>query len=454
MNYYAQGGQAQGIKSLAKELPNYGRYNDDMVAHISSDEARLLKSLGGAGTINPVTGLPEFGWFKKATGISTPSILKKVDDTVVQPIAHAAKDIVEPILPYVQYIAPFIPGVNMYYAAAMGALGSGFAGGGGFNFKRGLMGGMTAYGLSNLYAGMQAAGGGMPGSTGGPMELGVPGTELAPTTTAQTGLTVPPGAAGADVGGQIMAGEFGNAASTVGQNISEGVSSAYNTATNPNTYANIGDKFTTQMGDAGQGIKNLAGLGEGTMADAAKAVGSQFGAGSAMGIYGGVTGQAALDEYDEMKAQADLANAKSQQEYDDIMARIEASKQRGIAAVKSSPYMFAYGGSVDDEPGLDDWNNYTGGGIGMNKGGMAPRFLSGGGDGMSDDIKATINGKQPARLADGEFVIPADVVSHLGNGSSKAGAKKLYSMMDRVRHARTGNKKQGKQINPNKFLLA
>jgi len=86
-------------------------------------------------------------------------------------------------------------------------------------------------------------------------------------------------------------------------------------------------------------------------------------------------------------------------------------------------------------------------------GGM-PRFLSGGGDGMSDSIKASINGTQEARLADGEFVIPADVVSHIGNGSSKAGAKQLYSMMDKVRKARTGNPKQGKQINPRKYLAA
>jgi hypothetical protein len=83
-----------------------------------------------------------------------------------------------------------------------------------------------------------------------------------------------------------------------------------------------------------------------------------------------------------------------------------------------------------------------------------PRFLSGGGDGMSDSIPAKINGRQEARLADGEFVIPADVVSHLGNGSSKAGAKRLYSMMDKVRQARTGTEKQGKQINPNKFMPA
>jgi hypothetical protein len=73
---------------------------------------------------------------------------------------------------------------------------------------------------------------------------------------------------------------------------------------------------------------------------------------------------------------------------------------------------------------------------------------------MSDNIPATIAGKQPARLANEEFVIPADVVSHLGNGSSEAGAKQLYKMMDRVRHARTGKKAQGKQINAAKLMPA
>ena len=83
-----------------------------------------------------------------------------------------------------------------------------------------------------------------------------------------------------------------------------------------------------------------------------------------------------------------------------------------------------------------------------------PRLLKGPGDGMSDNIPATIAGKQPARLADGEFVIPADVVSHLGNGSTDAGAKRLHEMMNKIRKARTGNSKQGKQINPNKFMPA
>jgi hypothetical protein len=81
-------------------------------------------------------------------------------------------------------------------------------------------------------------------------------------------------------------------------------------------------------------------------------------------------------------------------------------------------------------------------------------YLDGAGDGMSDSIPATIEGKQPARLADGEFVIPADVVSHIGNGSSKAGSKRLYAMLDKVRHARTGNKKQGKEIKAEKYLPA
>jgi hypothetical protein len=81
-------------------------------------------------------------------------------------------------------------------------------------------------------------------------------------------------------------------------------------------------------------------------------------------------------------------------------------------------------------------------------------YLDGQGDGMSDSIPASIEGQQPARLADGEFVVPADVVSHIGNGSSKAGAQRLYKMLHKVRKARTGNPKQGKQINPNKYLPA
>ena len=87
-------------------------------------------------------------------------------------------------------------------------------------------------------------------------------------------------------------------------------------------------------------------------------------------------------------------------------------------------------------------------------GGIRGMYLGGATDGMADRIPATIDNSQPAALSDGEFVVPADVVSGLGNGNSNAGAKQLYSMMDNVRMARTGTKQQGNQINPRKFMPA
>jgi len=90
---------------------------------------------------------------------------------------------------------------------------------------------------------------------------------------------------------------------------------------------------------------------------------------------------------------------------------------------------------------------YTGmAGGGYLDGGMLP------GDGMSDDVPASIDGERPAALSSGEFVIPADVVSHIGNGSSDSGAKELYAMMDRIREARTGEDDQAPEINAKKML--
>jgi len=92
---------------------------------------------------------------------------------------------------------------------------------------------------------------------------------------------------------------------------------------------------------------------------------------------------------------------------------------------------------------------YAQGGIANLSGG---RYLDGNTDGMADKVPANIDGQQPAALSDGEFVVPADVVSHLGNGNSNAGVMQLYAMMDNVRKARTGNPKQGKQINPAQYM--
>jgi hypothetical protein len=91
-----------------------------------------------------------------------------------------------------------------------------------------------------------------------------------------------------------------------------------------------------------------------------------------------------------------------------------------------------------------------GGGIGSAD--AASRYIRGSQDGMADQIPASIDGSQPAALSAGEFVVPADVVSHLGNGNSDAGAEQLYSMMDRIRQARTGQKEQAKPINPEEMM--
>jgi hypothetical protein len=84
--------------------------------------------------------------------------------------------------------------------------------------------------------------------------------------------------------------------------------------------------------------------------------------------------------------------------------------------------------------GMTDLGDYSDGG----------RLLRGPGDGVSDSIPASIGGKQPARLADGEFVIPARIVSELGNGSTDAGAKRLYAMMDKVQSGRKKTVGKGK----------
>ena len=156
-------------------------------------------------------------------------------------------------------------------------------------------------------------------------------------------------------------------------------------------------------------------------------------------LYGGVASLAAPTIMGMLKKKKEPAGATP---YDGPLSkfRYDPAQYTSQNINPPTPYKprYAQGGIAD----LGGYSDYAKGG----------RMLKGPGDGMSDNIPATIAGKQPARLANEEFVIPADVVSHLGNGSSEAGAKQLYKMMDRVRQARTGNKKQGKQIKADKYL--
>jgi hypothetical protein len=603
MNYYAQGGEAHGLKSLAKELHKYGRNGDSIVAHINTQEAGILKALGGSGTINPDTGLPEFFIkkitkpFQQAAAAVNPfnpgSALSKGIDSIpiVGDINRAAnnlgtqvfqpleKAIVQPtsrgLAQFDKAVGNTIPGgwgtVASIAGSAMGLptpalVGMGALNGSGvmrkggkFNLQGAMMGGAMAYGAAELgeYArgavpsGSESSFNALPASadavttdgisslynsTGGfgqQVASSIPQSAidaanaanpalLKSTDTAALNALTKSMESGAGAGLQVapqpsvlsnvLGGNFGYAADQIGTGISEGINNlgtkavnAYDTVFDPQTYSDLGTKASNyadaRFADAsktGQGVMNLLGIGDGTskeaVALAAKTgVKPMMAAGST--IYGGM-GLAAAEEQKKYLEESKAANAITQAEYDSAMAEINRSADIARNAVASNPFsttpsrdvsigdtyydrsgesenlyarrpenstLYAMGGSVDDEYGMDEARGLMQGNLQNGlfsksmpsyAAGGQPRFLSGGGDGMSDDIPATINGKQEARLADGEFVIPADVVSHLGNGSSKAGAKQLYSMMDKVRSARTGTKKQGKQINPRKFLDA
>ena len=139
---------------------------------------------------------------------------------------------------------------------------------------------------------------------------------------------------------------------------------------------------------------------------------------------------------------------RSQDSFTAALTRLNAMQKK--ANIKSLPGLKAAA-----QP-LGNIEEAAKGGIMSSLGGYSDggRMLKGPGDGMSDSIPASIGNKQPARLADGEFVVPADVVSHLGNGSTDAGARKLYTMMDKIRKARTGKKKQAPAVKANRYMPA
>jgi len=484
MNYNSKGGQPHGLKAIAQELTRYGRNGDTILAHINPDEAALLKKLGGSGSINPVTGLPEYFWKSVTRAIAAP--FRAVNEVVkAVPVIGPAID--KGLVSLDKAVGSAIPGgwntlaqtalaftpLGLPAKVGLAALGGSGALGpkGKFNFQKALLSGALAYGANQLAEGLQAAGG--PGAdasvTDVASKLGVEGVSTAPTDAAamlakQAEGLGPEGlrniaSSASYAGAPTNVDVFSGLAGTQG---AIPVTASQQAA--PGFFDKIASSdFVTQTGEnlsaAGQGIKNLTGFGSGAKAAASAFTGPVTAGGmTALGI--GAMGLMQLNEQEKMLNEQLASGTIAQSEYDANMARINEARARAEQAVRENPYQFAAGGSIDDEPGMDsargiDPGNLQKGlfGLGYATGGQ-PRFLSGGGDGMSDSIQATINDKQPARLADGEFVIPADVVSNLGNGSSKAGAKRLYGMMDRVRKARTGTTKQAKAINPAKVMPA
>jgi hypothetical protein len=429
---------------LAKGLASLGRHGDTMLMHVSPSEVTGLKAIGAMTgrelTTNPHTGMPEAFNF----GDFLTSLLPTAAGFLVGGPAGAAMGLEGTAAT----IAPIAAGMATG-AAVAGAKGEDILTGG-------LMGGLGGYGGGNLGSslGKMGAQGGFAAGTEASKNL------VGPQLTLEGGLS----SAGS---GQGMATTLANQAASTAA---------------PTTY-------TQGLGQMGRGLGNLIAPG-GYDKFTSPAIG-----GSAMQLAAPV-GMAALSGMQEdMYPEADLSieekRKAEENKYKDprtgLLNLAQASPGLRLATggtVGTNQSTISNGGIQDlygtndqttgnpqlskDGYGIGRLENLAsqgsnakaadtfyamGGPIAFAKGGHQG-YLDGAGDGMSDSIPATIEGKQPARLADGEFVIPADVVSHIGNGSSKAGSKQLYSMLDRIRKARTGHTKQGKEINPTKYMPA
>jgi len=462
---FEKGGQINtkeyGLASAAEELRKRGRYGDTVLAHINPEEAGILKLLGGAGTINPHTGLPEFFFKSLFKGISN--------------IGKSIGNILKPVAKVAPFILPFIPGIGLPMRALLSAGIGGLSGGKGFDLKRALFSGLSTYGIGSLMNAASAAnaanaanaatgfgdaadqvGGALSGSyvpSGAPIPA--PDISIAPISAAGADISTMPVSdtvSAAQLGPDVL-NNLPAEATAAGPAAPVGpapITSVEGTGLPGLTPGAAGPAPTTA-----QSIANLAGAVGDRTVDAILKNPIQA-ASLATTAYGAIKSK---EELDRQKKEADRILQNREREKAEDVAQAQQFLQdypllyQRLTAEDVKKMNMASGGiaSYDDEPGMD----YAGGGLAyLANGGMPPRYLRGGGDGMSDSIPARIGGKQEARLADGEFVVPADVVSHIGNGSSNAGAKKLYAMMDRARQARTGRTRQAPAVKAERYMPA
>lgn len=405
---------------IAQGLASLGRNGDSMLMHVSPEEVsglqRLGKPHGISLTVNPHTGLPEAFSFGKFFKQFAPTLV----GAALAPATGGA--------------SLGLTGMAATAAPILGGLATGVALG-----QDPLMSAMAGFGggsLGNGIAGMSSGAGGTGAAVGETtLNAGVPAGGFANTGEfAQLGTqTVPSGNAAIEASDYAInsanaapAGGIGDLATGL-QNIGQEGS---------------WDAFKAGMGGAG---------GPATNTQAALAIGMPAGMSYLAGAMPPVPGENEEDKYDPKRTLSLNTNTGLK-----LLAQ-GGMTTGGSTSVYGNPDGTRAQNTISEGYGLGRLNSLAAANTTANAemGGFAKGgYLDGAGDGMSDSIPATIEGKQPARLADGEFVIPADVVSHLGNGSTKAGAQHLYKMLDKVRKARTGNKKQGKQINPSKYLPA
>lgn len=401
------------------------------------------------------------------SGIPIVSDVAKVVGHVVKPVAKALRPIA-PILPFIPIPGMFGLSSLLTRSLLTGALG-GMDKKGNFNLGRGLTSGLLSYGLGSMLGPSTAAASGAPTSAGLP-SLGDGAFDV---SGVGTGVDASAGLPSLAATGPTAIGPTTNYAAAetiptvdVTRPGFETVGGAAPIETPTSVIPGVGAESPTPS--VTESLSNLAGEAANTAGsyavDAGKYVLDQAIKNPIQAASLAFTGYGAIKSKEELERQkaeadrilADQANQKAEtvaqarqflQEYPLMYQRLTAEdvRSRGLAAGGMATY--------DDELGMDD-GMAMGGIAALAGGGMPPRYLRGGGDGMSDSIPARISGKQEARLADGEFVVPADVVSHIGNGSSNAGAKKLYAMMDRARQARTGKTRQAPAINAQRYMPA
>lgn len=387
-------------------------------------------------------------------------VAKFAGNEIIKPVAKAIQPIA-PILPFIPIPGMFGLSSLMTRALLTGALG-GMNKEGKFDLKKGLGSGILAYGVGSLMGPSTAAAGGTGGvptsgieaggfDMGGMGDAAVNfGGSVAPSAMAlpmsDVSVSSIPGGSSVEPGGAFdMAGAY----------------SPPPPAPQPGAFDMGGLDTRAPVVDAsvpatGTGIRGLDPAGDNLLGAASNLLGAAGDTALTQITQKPLqTASLAFTGYTAAKTKEELE--RQREEAERILRDQENQTRERIAFAQSvlRDYPLDY-----QRLSAQDVQKYgmAGGGLAgltaMAKGGMPPRYLRGGGDGMSDSIPARIAGKQEARLADGEFVIPADVVSHLGNGSSNAGAKKLYAMMDRARQARTGKKRQAPAMKAERVMPA
>lgn len=455
------------LQNLAKELQKKGRGDDKLLVHMTPKEVQGLQAIarahGGSLTVNPETGLAEAGFLKN--------------------------------------IMPLIVGAGLTAAtggaAAPWMIGLGY---GGFEAARtgdigkGLMAGLGAYGGAGLASGLATAGAGAAeaavpeatkavaaesaGTMGNQFAYNAAG-EMVPANVAPSITGAAQGTAQVAAPGASAPSYLSKMGSGVGQLGTEAgrsaVYSAMPTGTLPGLAAPVvagalePKPIDTQQDEYNRKYPELS-LSSDFRGYTPQRPNPYY-TPRGLGYSGYAEGGSVAPQLNNMPA-GGLAALQGMRDGYDAMQTMDGNIPQFAAggqpkkATRTSAAQIA--GMDPLEAGLAELNNARAmaqmrGNVTLPKRSVEDmgvinaaqgRYLKGDGDGMSDSIPATINGRQPARLADGEFVVPADVVSHIGNGSSDAGAKKLYKMMDKVRVARTGKKSQAPAVKTDKYLPA